>query len=425
MYQVLSQSWALLLGVTLLMLGNGMQGTVLGLRASLEGFSTFAISVVMAGYFAGFLVGSRVAPVLIHRVGHVRVFAALGSLISAALILFPVLTDPVSWTLLRLLVGFSFSGVYVTAESWLNHSATNETRGKALSLYVVAQLIGLIAAQGLVASADPGGFIAFIVPSVLVSISFAPILLTVSPAPAFESARPMSLRALWKISPLGLTGMGLMGAVYSAQFGMAAVFGMKAGFSVEQVALFIAAIYGGGLVFQYPIGWLSDRMDRRSLIMIAAGLGVLAALLPVVLPGSFGGLLVAAVLVGGATNPLYALLIAHTNDFLSPEEMPAASSGLMFVNGIGSTLGPLVTGWAMTAMGPQGFFVYIAALLAALVGYSAWRTTRRPAPAVEDTAHFTPVLPSATPVALDMAQGLYAEAVESGEANPQQDTSGA
>ena len=414
MFQVLSHSWALLLGVMLLMLGNGMQGTVLGVRAGLEGFSTLATSVVMAGYFAGFLAGSRAAPVLIRRVGHVRVFAALASLISAALILFPVLTDPVSWTLLRLLLGFSFSVVYVTAESWLNHAATNETRGKALSLYMVAQLVGLIVAQGLVSRADPGGFVAFILPSVLVSISFAPILLSATPAPTFATARSMRLGALLKISPLGLTGMAMMGGIYSAQFGMAAVFGTEAGLDLGQIALFIATMYGGGLVFQYPIGWISDRMDRRHLIMAVAGLGALAALGPVLLPGNYVALLLAAALVGGATNPLYALLIAHTNDFLAPEDMASASSGLMFVNGLGSTLGPLVTGLALTTLGPSGFFVYIAVLLAVLAGYGAWRATRRPAPAVDETAHYSPILPSAGPFVLDMAQELYAEAVETG-----------
>jgi MFS family permease len=414
MFGVLANSWALLLGMTFLMLGNGMQGTLLGLRAGLEGFSTFATSLVMAGYFAGFLVGSRMAPVLIRRVGHVRVFAALASLISAALILFPVLADPVSWTVLRLIVGFSFSAVYVTAESWLNHAATNDTRGKALSLYMVAQLVGVIAAQGLVALADPGGFVAFILPSVLVSVSFAPILLSVSPAPAFEAARPMTLGALWRISPLGVTGMLLMGLVYSALFGMAAVFGAQAGLGVRQIAIFISVIYAGGLLFQYPIGWASDRIDRRQLIVTSSAFGAAAALLPVLMPGNYPALLVTAALIGGATNPLYALLIAHTNDFLEPEDMPAASSRLLFVNGIGSTAGPLLTGGAMGLFGPVGFFVYVGAGLVAVAGYGIWRSTRRPAPSVEDTASYSPVLPSASPVVLDIAQELYAEAVESG-----------
>ncbi len=412
MFDVLKSSWALLFGMMLLMVGNGIQGTLLGLRGQIEGFSTYQMSFVMAGYFAGFLGGSRAAPWLIRRVGHVRVFAALGSFISAVLILYPVMTEPVAWMLLRVAIGFSFSGVYVTAESWLNHAASNENRGKAISLYLIVQMIGIIAAQGLVVLADPGGFILFILPSVLVSLAFAPILLSVSPTPAFATARRMSLRELYRISPLGVVGILLMGAVFSAQFGMAAVFGTAAGLSVGQLSLFISMMYVGGLVMQFPIGWISDRVERRRLIITVAAFGAAGALVPVILPGNYAALLAASFLVGGAANPLYALIIAYTNDFLEADDMPAASSGLMFVNGVGAVAGPLVTGWAMGAFGPNGFFVYLVGVLLILVGYGLWRTTRRAAVPVEDTQSYAPVLASASQVVMDMAQELYAEAVE-------------
>ncbi len=412
MLDVLKSSWALLIGVMLLMVGNGIQGTLLGLRGAIEGFSTYEMSVVMSGYFAGFLGGSRATPWLIRRVGHVRVFAALGSFISAALILFPVITDPIAWTLLRVAIGFSFSGVYVTAESWLNNAATNQNRGKALSLYLIVQMIGIIAAQGLVVLADPGGYLLFILPSVLVSLAFAPILLSVSPTPAFATARRMTLRDLVKISPLGVVGIMIMGAVFSALFGMAAVFATQIGLSIGRLSLFIAMIYVGGLVMQYPIGWISDRVDRRSLILAVAGLGATAALVPVIFSGSYPALIVAAFLVGGTSNPLYALLLAYTNDFLEVDDMAAASAGLMFVNGVGAVAGPLVTGWAMTVIGPQGFFIYLAVMMLLLVGYGLWRTTRRAAPAVTETQSYAAVLPSASPVAVDMAQEYYADAVE-------------
>ncbi|GKY87938.1 MFS transporter [Sinisalibacter aestuarii] len=420
MFDVLKSSWALLFGMMLLMVGNGIQGTLLGLRGQIEGFTTFEMSLVMAGYFAGFLGGSRAAPWLIRRVGHVRVFAALGSFISAVLILYPVMTEPVAWMLLRVAIGFSFSGVYVTAESWLNHAASNENRGKALSLYLIVQMIGIIAAQGLVVLADPGGFVLFILPSVLVSLAFAPILLSVSPTPAFATTRRMSLMELYRISPLGVVGILLMGAVFSAQFGMAAVFGTAAGLSVGQLSLFISMMYVGGLVMQFPIGWMSDRIERRRLILAVAGLGALGALVPVLMPGHYSALLVAAFLIGGTANPLYALIIAYTNDFLETDDMPAASSGLMFVNGVGAVAGPLVTGWAMGAFGPTGFFVYLVAVLLILVGYGLWRMTRRPAVPVEDTHSYAAVLPSASPVVMDIAQELYAEAVEEAaeEGNP-------
>ncbi|RME13801.1 MAG: MFS transporter [Alphaproteobacteria bacterium] len=415
MIEVLKGAWALLFGVMLLMVGNGMQGTLLGLRGEIEGFSTYQMSVVMSGYFAGFLFGSRMAPEMIRRVGHVRVFAALGSFVSAILILFPVFTDPVIWTLLRVALGFSFSGVYITAESWLNHAASNETRGQALSAYLVVQMVGIIAAQGLILVDDPGGFVLFILPSVLVSLAFAPILLTVSPTPAFEATRRMSLRELFRISPLGVVGVLIMGGVFSAEFGMAAVFGTEQGLTTREISLFISAIYVGGLVLQFPIGWLSDRLDRRTLIIAVALVGAVTTTLPLLVPDAFPALLLTAFFLGGTANPLYALLIAYTNDFLEVEDMPSASSGLMFVNGIGAVSGPLATGWFMGVLGPLGYFAFIALVFAALVGYGLWRATRRPAPSVEETHSYAPVLQSASPVVLDMAQEIYAEAAEEAE----------
>lgn len=412
MIQVLHSSWALLLGMMLLMVGNGVQGTLLGIRGALEGFSTFELSLVMSGYFAGFLGGSRLAPLMIRRVGHVRVFAALGSFISAVLILYPALTDPWIWVGLRVAIGFCFSGVYVTAESWLNNAASNENRGKALSLYMIVQMVGIVAAQGLLVLGDPSGFVLFVVPSVLVSIAFAPILLSVSPTPSFETAKAMGLTELYRLSPLGCIGLFVLGGVFSALFGMAAVFGTEIGLSVAQISAFISMIYIGGLVMQYPIGVISDRMDRRALVLTVAGLGAAAALLPVVMPGDFTILLAAAFLLGGMTNPLYALLLAYVNDFLEPDDMPAASAGLIFINGVGAIAGPVITGWAMYLVGPIGFFAYVSMLLAMLVIYGSWRSTRRDTPDIEEQGLFVPVSFSASPIAVDMAQEVYIDAAQ-------------
>nr|WP_272929212.1 MFS transporter [Rhodovulum visakhapatnamense] len=416
--KVLASSWALLLGILLLMVGNGIQGTLLGIRGGIEGFSTFEMSIVMSAYFLGFLGGSRLAPEMIRRVGHIRVFAALGSFISAVLILYPAWTDPVAWTIGRVLIGFCFSGVYVTAESWLNNSATNETRGQALSLYMITQMAGIVAAQGLLLTADPGGFILFIIPSVLVSISFAPILLSVSPTPPFETAKPMKLRDLIRTSPTGTVGVFLMGGVFSALFGMASVFGSEAGLSVAEISAFVAAIYLGGLLFQYPIGWLSDRIDRRTLILAAAATGAAAAGAAMLVGGSYSALLVAAFVIGGMSNPLYSLLIAYTNDYLQPEDMAAASGGMLFLNGVGAIVGPLVTGWAMGAIGPLGFFLFIAVLMASLAVFTAFRMTQRAPVPVDETGSYAPVLPSATPVAVELAQEIAIEAAQDDQPTP-------
>lgn len=404
MIQILSSAWPLFLGLMLLMVGNGLQGTLLGVRGQIEGFSTFEMSIVMSAYFVGFLGGSRMAPEMIRRVGHVRVFAALASLISAVLILYPTFADPWIWTAGRVLIGFCFSGVYVTAESWLNNAATNENRGKALSLYMIVQMIGIIAAQALLLTADPSGFVLFVIPSVLVSISFAPILLSVNPTPAFDTTAPMSLKQLMDISPLGCVGMFLMGGVYAAQFGMAAVYGTEVGLSLGEISTFVATFYVGAVLLQYPLGLLSDRMDRRLLIGIVAAIGGAGGMLGLLLGGNFTLLLVSAFVIGGASNPLYSLLVAYTNDFLDAEDMAAASGGLVFINGVGAISGPLITGYVMGAAGPQGYFAIIAFLLVAVALYAAYRMTQRPAIPAEDMTAYTPVMQSATPVAVEFAR---------------------
>jgi len=416
MIKVLRSSWPLLLGMGLLMLGNGLQGTLLGIRGGIEGFTTFSMSIVMAGYFAGFLFGSRMAPEMIRRVGHIRVFAALGSFISAILILYPAIVDPIAWTVLRVAIGFCFSAVYVTAESWLNNAATNETRGQSLSLYMIVQMLGIIGAQGIVAFGDPSGFVMFIIPSVLVSLSFAPILLSATPTPAFETTKPMNLVNLYRASPLGCIGMFLLGGVFSAQFGMAAVYGTQAGLSVKEISVFVATIYIGGLVLQYPIGWASDRMDRRVLICGVAFVGGLACVLGAVLGHVFGVLLVVAFLIGGMSNPLYSLLLAYTNDYLAHEDMAAASGGMLFINGVGAIAGPLITGWMMGPLfGPAGYWVFIAVLMLLLGVYALYRMTQRRAPSIAETSAYVGVLPTASSVALEAAQEWAVEREDEAE----------
>ena len=400
MLKVIAMSWPLLLGVMMLMVGNGMQGSLLGIRGTLEGFATFELSVVMSAYFAGFLFGSLTVPAMIRRVGHVRVFAALGSLISAVLVVYPVAPDWLVWSALRMLSGFCFCGVYITAESWLNNTATNETRGQALSAYMIVQMIGIISSQVLLNVDEPTSFTLFVIPSVLVSLAFMPLLLADTPAPTFETIRRLSFPALWRISPLGCMGMLLTGAIFAAMFGMSSVWGAMAGLTVAQISTFVGAMYVGGLVLQYPIGWLSDRRDRRGLILWLSVAAAVVMLVAAVLPLPFVLLLPVAMVLGGITNPLYSLLIAYTNDFLKKEEMAGASSGLLFLNGLGAIFGPLATGWVMEQIGPRGFFLFITVNFVALAAYAAWRMTRRAAPGVSGT--FATVSPSASALAVGM-----------------------
>ncbi len=404
MFQVIATSWALLLGMALLMMGNGLQATLMGVRGALEGFTTFELSIVTSAYFAGFLIGSRTTPWMIRRVGHVRVFAALASLISATLILFPTISDPWFWTVLRVVIGLGFSGVYVTAESWLNNAASNENRGRTLSAYMTVQMFGIVSGQAILAMGDPAGFIVFIIPSVLVSVSFAPILLSVSPTPVFETAKPMGLGKLFRSSPLTLVGMALLGGLFAALLGMGSVYATRIGLGVGQVSSFVGAIFVGSMLFQYPIGWLSDRLDRRKLILFLAAVGGVTSFIAFLWDGDFTFLLFVALVMGGTVNPLYSLLIAYLNDYLATDNMAAASGGLVFVNGLGAVGGPIVTGWLMELAGPRGFWLFIAILLTALVCYAAYRMTQRAAVPADETGVYVSVLPTASPVAVEAAQ---------------------
>jgi MFS family permease len=412
MIQVLSGVWALLLGIVLIMLGNGMHFTLIGLRGGIEGFSAAELAVVTSGYFVGFLSGARMTPRLIRRVGHVRVFAALGSFMSAGLIAFPLLAEPWAWTILRVLVGFCMSGIYVAAESWINDASTNENRGKVLSAYMIAQTLGIIGAQALLTLGDAATSALFIGASILVSISFAPILLSISVVPAAEVARPMSLGQLFASSPLGTVGIFLLGGVYATQSGMGPVFGTEIGLTAAQVSLFVAMLFAGALVMQYPVGWLSDRMDRRMLIAGAAATGAGFCVAGWALGGDPWLLMGAAFLAGGVTTPLYALFLAYTNDYLPAEDMAAASGGLVFTFGLGAIAGPLITGWAMESYGPFAFWLVLGATFAAIALYALWRMTQRPVVPVAETESYLGVLPTTSTVAVEAAGAWAAEQAE-------------
>jgi len=410
MLPVLNRSWAIFLGMFMLMVGNGLQGTLLGLRGDQEGFSTFALSIVMSGYFVGFLFSSKVTPELIRRVGHVRVFAALGSTISAVLIMYPVLVEPWAWTVGRIIIGFCFCGVYITAESWLNDASSNETRGKALSIYMMVQMVGIVFAQYIVSQGDVGGFTLFIIPSILVSMAFAPILLSIRPTPQFAQTKPLSIKRLIKASPLGCMGMFLLGGVFASQFGMSAVYGSQVGLTVGQISLFVSAIYIAALVAQYPIGWASDKIDRRILILWISMIGGAGSLIAFFIPGNFTIILISAAILGGTSNPLYALLIAYTNDYLEREDMAAASGGLLFINGLGAIAGPLIVGTMMEKLGANAFWLFTGVLMFLVGFYAMYRMTRRSRADQEfEQTTYTAVSAATSAVLVEVAQEIFVE----------------
>ena len=420
MGSVLKNTWALMIGMLLLMLGNGLQGTLLGVRGSIENIDASTMGYVMSAYFIGFLGGSRVAPMLLRRVGHVRVFAALASLVSAAFILFAAIVDPIAWLLLRFIVGFCFSGIYVVTESWLNNSTTNDTRGQALSLYLMVQMSGIVLGQLLLNLADPAGYNLFVLITVLVSLSFAPILLSTTPAPVHETTARMSIAELIRTSPLASFGNLMLGGIFAVLFGMAPIYATERGLTIAQVSYFISAIYLGGLLCQYPIGFLSDRFDRRYLIIGVTAIGALAAVLALFIGSSYFMLLVLALIIGGTSNPLYSLLLAYANDYLEFEQMAAASGGLLFINGCGAMTGPVVVGYVMERFGIHWFFITIAILMSVICLYGIYRITQRTYDiAPEDVAPHVVVTSRITPmgaeIAIEAADEAQSEAEEESE----------
>lgn len=362
---------ALLFGMALLMIGNSLGGSVIGIRAELESFNGIATGVIMAAYFGGFLVGSRVAIRLLGSVGHVRVFAALASLASTVALIQAIAVVPYVWGPGRFITGACMAGLYVVAESWLNDIATPETRGRILAAYMIVSMGGVAIGQALLITASPLEVTLFIVASVLISIAVLPISLSTTSAPPITTPEPMSLRELIKTVPTGTVSMFLVGTSAGVLFGMGAVFATRSGFTGNQTALFLFAPIAGSVVFQFPLGILSDRVPRRGLLgVVASSASIVALLMTTLNPASALGTVVMFVL-GGLMFPLYSLAIAYTNDWIPNSKMVATSSSLVMINGAGAVIGPLLTA-GLFIITDQAFFILLATthgLMAAYIGY--------------------------------------------------------
>jgi MFS family permease len=407
--KVISNSWALFLGLALIMLGNGLQGSLLGLRASMEGFGVTATGLVMSGYFVGLLAGSTIVPGMVARVGHIRSFGAMASLASTSILVHVIVIDPWMWWAMRFVTGFAYAGLYIVAESWLNDASENETRGQLLSFYMLISLGGLAGGQFMLNIASPSSYELFVLISVLVSFAVIPILLSVSKAPEFETSESVNLFQLYQVSPLGVFGMLINGLTMGAIFGMGAVYATNIGLSVSEVSFFMGALVLGGAVLQFPIGRMSDIIGRRQVIIGTCAVGIIVAVLASRFEGSGWPLYLFIALIGGVSTPLYALCIAHTNDYLNPGQMVAASGTLVLATSIGSSLGAPITALAMDYLGDQAFFQVIGLSLATLLVFGLWRATQRQALATEDTSDF--VIMSPTPMSANLNPELELEEV--------------
>ncbi|MEZ5245384.1 MAG: MFS transporter [Acidimicrobiales bacterium] len=369
----------LLVGIALLMAGNGLQGSLLGVRTESEGFSLAATGVVMASYFAGFLVGSRSAELLLVRVGHIRVFAALASTASAAVLVHSVFISPFSWGLMRFVTGMCMAGTYVVAESWLNDMATNATRGRLLSAYMIATMGGLSVGQFLLEVADPQGFELFVLASILVSASLLPVTLSASSSPPAGIPEPLAFRELARRVPTGVICSFWVGTSAGVLMGLSAVYAVTAGVSDARLSTFLAAPLIGSVVLQYPIGWFSDRMSRRTVMWwVALAASLLSALLAMIPAGGWPaiGLMF---LLGGTIFPLYSLTIAYTADWLPQAQLAAASAAQVRVNGIGAVFGPLIAAPLMAVFTPAMFYWTMVVTHGVIVAYISWRVAFRDA----------------------------------------------
>ncbi len=386
--------WTLFFGILLFMAGNGLQGALLGNRAETLAFGDLTTGVVISCYFAGFMVGSVYVPKLVNAVGHVRIFGALAGMASSSILIHAVFENAPVWMLMRLVTGFAYSGMYIIAESWLNDKATNETRGTLLSAYMIVTMLGLIIGLLLLGVGDPATPELFIIVSVFVSVAVIPILMTAASVPEIQEPEPTSIARVFRTSPLAVIGIALHGTTASMAFGMSAVYATKLGFSLPQISFYIAAIMLGALILQYPIGRMSDRIDRRTVILVVQILAVITAMIAFFVEGmSFYIVLGAAALYGGIHTPLYSLYIAHANDYLSPRQIVATSSRLVMINGVGAVFGAPIVGYMMGQFSASAYFPTMAFFHAIVTCVVAYRMFSRKATPTEAQAPFV-VLPT-------------------------------
>ena len=389
MLSTLSLVSSLLTGVAFLMIGAGGLSTIIAFRMGEADYPAIVVGLVTSLYFIGIVMGTRVCHQIISNVGHIRAFAALGSLMSAATLAHAITPDPFVWGFLRFVVGFATVGMFMCTESWLNEKSSNEIRGQVFSLYQVVLYLGQGAGQFLINIPDETGVILYILTSILMSLAILPVALTRVAAPTLPKPVRFKLSRLWGISPTGMTTSMLSGVIMGAFYGVGALFAEQSGFDKSQTAQFMGAVIMGGLVLQYPIGKLSDKYDRRW-VMLGVAFGTIAVCTAMLGKdeSNGSGLLILGALFGGFSFTLYPLAVAYTNDFLTAEDLVPASGGLIVAYGSGAAMGPIAASFAMDMFGAGGLFGFIAAASVVLVIFIGFRITCRLAPVAEDAGEF-------------------------------------
>lgn len=393
---------ALLSGIGILLVGNGLLGTLLGVRAVSLGYSLEVTGLVMAAYFAGFMAGSLSCVQIIERAGHIRTFAALASISSATTLAYLLFESPIAWAALRAITGFCFAGLYMITESWLNEKSDNTNRGRVLSIYTMVSLASLGLGQLLLLLPHPGGYELFCAASILITLGVVPVTLTRTSAPTPRHAQPRALPSLYKTSPLALSGCFASGLTLGAFWSMSPVFCRTLGLSEAATAIFMLATILGGLALLWPLGQLSDRLDRRLVIILLCAASALASLAMVLIGDSSSlALFGLATAFGGFTFPIYSVSVAHANDFLEADDIVPTSSGLLLVYGAGAILGPLIAGLMMGWIGAKGLYLWNVGVMGIIVLFAIYRMQRRPAVPV-DKQEALVIVPRTTHVAYEL-----------------------
>jgi|TARA_B100001540_G_scaffold316651_1_gene347098 MFS family permease len=415
MQKEVTKSWALFLGIGTIMIAHGLQMQVMGIRSVNENFNLITTGIFMSGYFVGYFLGSQTTPKLVQKVGHIRVFAAFASLASLSALVAAIYVNPFMWTLSRFLTGISLVSCYIVAESWLNDRATNKNRGQLLSAYMIILFGGLAIGMLLLNVSNPNNYEPFILVSILLSLALVPILLTKRSAPKFKKIGTISVNELFKISPLGTVSSFCTGLIHSAFFSLIAVYATTSNFTLFETSILLFLSTIAGVIFQGPIGYFSDKFERRKVIVVTTLLSALFALLAII----FGGeslqnmylsvkvplskiiFFISVALYAGLCLPLFSLNLAHTNDYVAKEKFVAAGGGLQLIFGIGAIIGPILCSLFMDIFNINGFFIFLILSHLFIAIFGIYRMRVRESVDNPDST-FTPVPATITPAGLEL-----------------------
>lgn len=394
MISALRSVFSLLLGAGLMAFGVGLIGLLLPIRMDIEGVAPQIAGYVMSAYYAGFVGGSLMGQRIIGRVGHIRAFAAFAAILTAAIMVHALVFNVPLWGLMRASVGFCMAGLYAVIESWLNVRSSNELRGRVLSMYTLTIYISSGVGQLAVNLDQQAGLELFTLGALLTSLSLVPVVLTRVAGPELGSIKTMSLAGLYRASPLGTVATAGAGLMSGSLYALGAVYGTEIGLSVFENSIFMGAPIIGGFLLQWPIGRMSDKFDRRTVLFGVLMASVAAAVLLGAFSMASGGFVLLAtanLLLGGFLATIYPTAVAHAFDYIDPSRMVAANSGMLLAWAVGATAGPLVASSVMGPAGPSGLFVFIASIAMALAVYTRWRMSRRAAKPAEEQSKFVPV----------------------------------